>query len=90
MKIYIVGVRDAEDCNNIYACKSKATALKRWNELRLEIIDDVKKNMKLSKDDSSYMLICQRMLKNLYESDYTKMDDHPHEEPFIHEMEVEE
>lgn len=90
MKIYIVGVRDVEDCNDVYACKSKKTAVKRWNELRLEVIDNIKTSMKRTKDDSSYVLMCQRMLINLSETDPSKLDNYPHEEPYIHEMEVEE
>ena len=86
MKIYLVGSSDCESTNTRYACLTKATALKRWEEIRQELICDNDRSMKRYPDLDMY----KEIQKNLQETDPEKMDNYPQEEPFISEMETEE
>ena len=86
MKIYLVGSNDCESTNTRYACLTKATALKRWEEIRQELICDNDRSMKRYPDLDMY----KEIQKNLQETDPEKMDNYPQEEPFINEMETEE
>jgi hypothetical protein len=85
MKVYLVGISDCEMTNTRYVCLSKETALKRWEEIRQELIE---RNIEVWKhfDDAMY----ERINKNLSETDPEKMNNYPQEEPFIQEMETEE
>ena len=85
MKIYLVGSRDCESTNTRYACLTKTTALKRWEEIRQELIERNKELWEHFDD-----VIFTRVNKNLQETDPEKMDNYPQEEPFISEMETEE
>jgi hypothetical protein len=85
MKVYLVGSSDCESTNTRYVCLSKETALKRWEEIRQELIE---RNAEVWEhfDDVMY----ERINKNLSETDPKKMDNYPQEEPFIMEMETED
>jgi hypothetical protein len=85
MKVYLVGSHDCEFTNTRYTCFSKETAFKRWEEIRQELIKDKKELLEACPNDKTTI----RILKNLQETDPEKMDNYPHEEPFIHEMETE-
>ncbi|MFA6315657.1 MAG: hypothetical protein WC648_04810 [Candidatus Paceibacterota bacterium] len=85
MKVYLVGISDCEFTNTQHVYLSKETALKRWEEIRQELIE---RNTEVWKNFDNAMY--ERINKNLRETDPEKMDNHPHEEPFIHEMETEE
>ena len=86
MKIYIVGSCDCESTDTRYACLTKATALKRWEEIRQELIERNKELLEEYSED----VVCLRIRDNLKETDPEKMDNYPQERPFIHEMETEE
>ena len=85
MKVYLVGASDCEFTNTQHVCLSKETALKRWEEIRQELIE---RNIEVWKNFDNKMY--ERINKNLQETDPDKMDNYPHEEPFIREMETEE
>jgi len=91
MKIYLVGIRDADGSTIYHACLSKETALIRWNELRLQIIKDVSEKIDYfkSKDQEMFCDVYYRILDAMQETDPNKMRGFPHEEPFINEMEAE-
>jgi ribosomal 50S subunit-associated protein YjgA (DUF615 family) len=86
MKVYLVGSCDCEFTNTKYICLSKVTALKRWEEIRQELIKQVNDILKKYPDDEMEL----RILKNLSETDPEKINNYPHDEPFIREMETEE
>lgn len=88
MKVWIVGISDCEDTMIYHVCLSKKTALVRWDERRLEIIEAIEDMIKRHENKSECKMY-KRMLKNLAETDPEKMDNFPHEEPFIKEMETE-
>lgn len=85
MKVYLVGSSDVESCDIRHVCLSKETALKRWEEIRQELIE---RNIEVWKDYDNEMYA--RIDKNLQETDPEKMNNYPHERPFITEMEAEE
>ena len=85
MRVYLVGSSDVESCDIRYVCLSKETALKRWEQIRQELIE---RNIEVWKGYDNEMYA--RIDKNLQETDPEKMDNWPHEEPFIQEMETEE
>ena len=84
-KIYLVGITSADESGIYHACKTKETAVKRWNEIRLEL---------LKENDSAYGHLndelYRRIKNNLIETDPDKMDNYPHDEPFIQEILLEE
>ena len=85
MKVYLVGSSDVESCDIRYVCLSKETALKRWEEIRQELIE---RNTEVWKDYDNEMYA--RINKDLQETDPEKMDNYPQEEPFIREMDIED
>lgn len=85
MKVYLVGSCDCEFTDTRYVCLSKETALKHWEEIRQELIE---RNIETWKNFDNVMY--ERINKNLKETNPEKMDNYPHEEPFIYEMETEE
>ena len=85
MKVYLVGISNCESTTVLHACLSKETALKRWEEIRQELIE---RNIEVWKDFDNAMY--DRINNNLQETDPKKMDNYPQDEPFIHEMETED
>lgn len=85
MKVYLVGSNDCEFTDTRYVCLSKETALKHWEEIRKELIE---RNIEVWKNFDNVMYA--RINKNLQETNPEKIDNYPHEEPFIYEMETEE
>ena len=86
MKVYLVGSSDCESTDTKYVCLTKATALKRWKEIRQELIERNKELLEEYPED----VVSLRIRDNLQETDPEKMDNYPQEEPFINEMETEE
>ena len=86
MKVYLVGSHDCESTDTRYVCLTKATALKRWEEIRQELIERNKELLEEYPED----VVSLRIRDNLKETDPEKMDNYPQEEPFISEYEVEE
>ena len=86
MKVYLVGSNDCEFTDIRCVCLSKETALKRWEEIRQELIERANDILKLYPNDETEL----RILKNLQETNYKKMSNYPHERPFISEMETED
>lgn len=101
MKVWLVGTNDVESTCVQHVCLSEKTALKRWNELRQELIDVCRSQIDTMRDpnykcrlgysgDSRAIELYEREIKNLSETDPKKLENYPHEEPFISEMETEE
>jgi hypothetical protein len=93
MNVWIVGICNAETSVPEHICQSKETALKRWDETRLEIIKDCEEDLAsynaYKGSNKSTINIYERMLKNLQETDPDKMDNFPQDEPYMMEMELE-
>jgi len=94
MNVWLVGITDAEGVYIYHVCSSEVIALKRWEEMRLECLQEVQHQ--LSEIDKLPICNCVakemyiRILNNLLETDPKNMDNYPHEEPYITCMELEE
>lgn len=92
MKVWLVGTCDCETTHIAHVCLSEETAMKRWEEIRKELIHeneemrDYHRGVGYEWGDDAY----NRRIKNLSETDPTKMDNYPQEEPFIRETETED
>jgi len=86
MKVYLVGSNDCEFTITQYVCLLKETALKRWEEIRQELIERASDILEKYPEDETEL----KILKNLSETNPEKMNNYPQEEPFIQEMETEE
>jgi hypothetical protein len=92
MKVWLVGTCDVEMTNVEHVCLSEKTALKRWEEIRLSLVDGCQRhidNMN-EKKDTLGLASYEREIIRLSETDPKKLDNYPHDEPFITEMETEE
>ncbi len=88
MKVYIVGDCGPEHNSIISIHKSYNNALKTWNKLRLELLNRAKYSLKNSDKDSEE--IYKEMVKNLSCKDPKKIDNYPHETPYINEYKLKE
>jgi len=92
MKVYIVGDCGPEHNSIRSVHKTYAGALKEWNMLRLELLSEAKSSLKRirkgKKRDDCMSKIYGRMAKNLQCKDPRKIDNYPHETPYIQEWEV--
>lgn len=85
MKIYIVGHHGPEHNEVISIHKTRKGAAKAWNEIRLELIKEARSHMKNSKYDKG---MWRSIVKNLSRKDPEKIDNYPHETPYIQEHEI--
>lgn len=87
MKVYIVGHNGPEhnDVRSIH--KTMEGALKAWNKIRLELIREA---MRLEKGDKYDKEMWKKIIENLSCTDPKKIDNYPHETPYIREIEVRE
>lgn len=94
MKVYLVGVYDADGSNVAYVCSTNEKAVEKFNELRNGLIKNYKdmiefncdnlKGVDLTKDKESY----EKVIGRLQEEDPSVIDNWPHETPYILEKEV--
>ena len=91
MKVYLVGTSDAASESVEHVCISKITAEKFWEEIRQELIQEAKKMLEYERANKCEggAQIQERILKNLSEVNPDLMENYPHDEPFIREMETE-
>ena len=87
MKVYIVGDNGPEHNSISSIHKTYKGALKAWGKLRLELLEDAKSSLSKAKDMDD---IYKRIVKNLSCKDPDKIDNYPHETPYIREYEVKE
>lgn len=85
MKVYVVGDHGPEHNSIRSIHKTYDGALKTWEVLRLELLEDAKSALKADKHDPE---MWQRIVDNLSCQDPEKIDNYPHETPFIKEYEV--
>jgi len=90
MKVYIVGDDGPEHNNVISIHKTYNGALKGWNERRLELLKDAISSLRRTKREGKHWCeMYERMVKNLSCKDPEKIDNYPHETPYIRQMEIE-
>lgn len=85
MKVYVVGDHGPEHNHIRSIHKTYKGALREWNKLRLELLRKARSFMKKDKFDKE---MWKRMIKNLSCRNPKKIDNYPHETPFIEEWEV--
>lgn len=88
LKIYVVGDHGPEHNSIKSIHKSYNGALKDWNELRLELLQNAKSYLR--KKDKMGNDMWERIIKNLSCKDPEKIDNYPQETPYIREYELEE
>ena len=87
MKVYVVGHRGA-DSNSIDSIhKTYEGALKAWNNVRIDLLENAKSF--LNREEFGQKM-WRRIVKNLSCKDPEKIDNSPHETPYIQEWDVEE
>ncbi|MEK6887771.1 MAG: hypothetical protein AABX14_02380 [Candidatus Aenigmatarchaeota archaeon] len=86
MKVYIVGHHGPEHNMITSVHKTRKGAIKKWNDLRLYLLRNAKRNQKKGKPDDMW----HEMVKNLSCKDPDKIDNYPHETPYIEERTVNE
>jgi hypothetical protein len=87
MKVYLVG-HDGPEHNSVESVhKSYSGAFKSWNKLRIELLDRAKYYLK----EATYgKEMWERIVRGLSCEDPKKIDNYPHETPYIIEYEVED
>ena len=88
MKVYVVGDCGPEHNSVLSIHKNRDKALGAWNKLRLELLNNAKDYLK--KRDKFGKDMYKRMVKNLSCKDPEKIDNYPHETPYINEYELKE
>lgn len=86
MKVYVVGDSGPEH-NSVESIHTTwKGALRAWNKLRLFLLGQAKEFSKRYPKEEMW----QRMVKNLSCKDVEKIDNYPHETPYIREYEAKE
>ena len=86
-KVYVVGVGNAEGFGIHHICANEELALKRWEEIRQELITHTREAIE---DECMFPKIYERMLKNLSETDPKKLDNYPFDTPVLVKHDLEE
>ncbi len=87
MNVYVVG-HDGPEHNEIRSIhESSEGALNAWNKLRLELLKQAKSFLERETKSKD---MWERMVENLSVEDPEKIDNYPHETPYIRVYEVEE
>jgi hypothetical protein len=89
MKVWLVGDCGVDYHSVKHVCISKTTALKRWEEIRQELIKNALESMEYCKKNGYGTETNERILLNLSEPNPELMNNYPQDEPFIQEMETE-
>ena len=92
MEIYIVG-HDGPEHNYIESLhQTYKGALKAWDDLRKELIKDAEEMVEFCKEDKHDLFsdTYKEMIEKLSCEDPEKIDNYPHETPYIRKMEVKE
>lgn len=90
MKVFLVGVNDAESSTVCHVCATKELAIKRIFELRDQVIKDNESCLNGDPTDAWWIEYCTRTKKNLEGDNYTEWNNFPNETPWLNEVEVEE
>ena len=89
--VFVVGVSDAESTHIVSIHKTYEGALKAWNKERegyIKVYRRIKFYYVSHGYSHSYDDSYNRLIKNLQCEDPIKIDNYPHETPYIEEYEV--
>ena len=89
MKVWIVGDCSVDHHTVQHVCISKTTALKRWEEIRQELIKRAQEGLEYSKERGCNIEMDENILLNLSEPNPELMNNYPQDQPFIEEWETE-
>ena len=92
MKVYVVGQKGVDHNMLKSIHKTYEGALKACNKLRIDLLKDAKNILKRYESDKDewHKEMYQKMVKNLSCKDSEKIDNGPHETPYILEWDLEE
>ena len=85
LRVYLVGHRGPEHNEIIAVHRTLDGALKEWHAVRISLL---KKATSFMKSSGPGKEIWQDMIRNLSCKDPEKIDNYPHETPFIQEWKV--
>ena len=85
--VYVVGDQGPEHNSIASMHQTYKGAFKAWNELRKDLLANAKESLKRSDKFSKDMY--KRMIKNLSCKNPEKIDNYPHETPYINEYKLE-
>jgi len=89
MKVYTVGDDGPEHNNVISLHKTYDGAFQAWNERRQELLKEARSSLRRCKKRGKHWRdIWEPMVKSLSCKDPEKIDNYPHETPYIREMEI--
>lgn len=88
IKVYLVGHNGPEHNSVMSIHKTRKGALKAWNEIRKELLNDAKESLK--RTDKFTKEMYERIAKNLSCTDPKKIDNYPQETPYIQEREIQD
>jgi len=89
MKVYIVGDSGPEHNMVISIHETYGGAFKLWNARRLELLKEARSSLRRNrKHGKSSCEMYERMVKSLSCKDPEKIDNFPHDTPYIEEKEL--
>jgi hypothetical protein len=90
MIIYLVGDCGPDHNSLQGAYKLYGDAMEAFQELRLDLLNGAKSSLEYWKErrEEESNAMYERMIKNLSEEDPEKIDNYPHETPYIREIEL--
>ena len=95
MKVWLVGVYDAEGNEVEFVCSTHEKALEKFHELRKGLIEQYRESILLNDDTkdrdidmSCFNKMYEKMIDRLQEEDPSLIDNYPHDTPYVSEREV--
>ena len=87
MKVYVVGYSSCDGNSLCSIHKTYKNAFKAWDKIRISLLTEAKDSLKSrNNEDEMY----ERIIKRLSCKDPKKIDNGPHETPYLREYELEE
>lgn len=86
IKVYVVGDSGPEHNSIKSIHKTYEGALKAWDRVRIDLLENAKYFLKKYKNDEMW----QRIVNNLSREDPEKINNSPHETPYILKRDLEE
>ena len=90
MKVYLVVLSGPESCSIEGIYKTYEGAKQRWDEVRLNQIENAKKSRDYAKKYLPEDTMYDEMIEKLSCTDPEKIDNYPHETPHIWERQLED
>jgi hypothetical protein len=87
-EVWLVGHWGPEHDVVKYCCVNKEVALKHFHIVREELLKDAKDMLEYDKQEGYDVEMFSKMIEKLGEQDPDKIDNYPHETPYIKKMEL--